>query len=376
MNRQIYFVKKGLKVYYLYIMYNMFASRFLIVVLMSATALTQARLIDRFEKWVNDFKVKFDNEHHSFAVFQKWSSNDQFIENFNAQNRTFVLGHNQFSGMNSAEFGSYLWNSKGGFEYEFEKFSAEVANKDYTYVPSDNFRQVAAPASVNWVTAGGVTPVKDQGQCGSCWSFSTTGALEGAYFTKNGKLPSFSEQQLVDCDNRKNGGKDMGCNGGLMDNAFSWVSKNGGLCSEDSYPYVSGVTKTAGTCATTCTNIAGSKVASFVDVDANSDSAMMTALAKQPVSIAIEADQREFQLYSSGVFTAACGTTLDHGVLAVGYGSLNSLDYYRVKNSWGTTWGDNGYILLGRGNDPATGKPYNAGGGQCGILMEASYPLL
>jgi len=349
---------------------------FMSALLFSTSMFAQAKLIDRFEQWVSDFKVKFDNDHHSFAVYQKWSANNQFIEESNAQNRSFTLGHNQFSGMDTAEFRTFLWNSNGGFDYEFEKFSAELANRDYLEVPSANLRQVAAPASVNWVTAGGVTPVKDQGQCGSCWSFSTTGALEGAYFVKNGKLQSFSEQQLVDCDNRKNGGKDMGCNGGLMDNAFSWISKNGGLCTEAAYPYVSGVTETEGACATTCTNVAGSKVASFVDVNANSDSAMMTALAKQTVAIAIEADQREFQLYSSGVFTGACGNTLDHGVLAVGYGALNGIDYYQVKNSWGTSWGANGYILLGRGNDPATGKPYNAGGGQCGILMEASYPTL
>jgi C1A family cysteine protease len=228
----------------------------------------------------------------------------------------------------------------------------------------------ALPSAVDWTAKGAVTPVKDQGQCGSCWSFSTTGALEGAYAIKTGNLASFSEQQLVDCDTLGNGGRDHGCNGGLMDNAFSWISKNNGLCLEADYPYVSGVTKTAGTCSTSCKNVAGSDIAKFVDVEPASDLAMMSALALNPVSVAIEADQREFQLYKSGVFTGACGTNLDHGVLAVGYGSENGLEYYKVKNSWSTTWGEKGYIRL------AKGSSYNGGKGQCGILLEASYPVV
>ena len=228
----------------------------------------------------------------------------------------------------------------------------------------------SAASSVDWVSAGAVTPVKDQGQCGSCWSFSTTGALEGAYYTTYGSLPSFSEQQLVDCDNRQHGGKDMGCNGGLMDNAFTWIKKNGGLCTEVSYPYVSGTTQTAGTCQSTCSAVKNSAVVSYTDVPIKSDSAMMQALTQQPVSVAIEADQKAFQLYKSGVFTGECGVNLDHGVLVVGFGSMSGSDYYRVKNSWGTTWGDAGYIYIGRGSQ------FNDGQGQCGVLLSASYPSL
>jgi C1A family cysteine protease len=258
--------------------------------------------------------------------------------------------------MDSDEFRDYL-----GFSGE---------NVRHNNLRIDNSNLESVPSSVNWITSGAVTGVKDQGQCGSCWSFSTTGALEGAYFTKYGKLPSFSEQQLVDCDNRKNGGKDMGCNGGLMDNAFSWIKKNGGLCTEAEYPYVSGTTKTAGSCQTSCEVVDDSAVESFVDVPKSSDQSMMAAIAKQPVSVAIEADQKEFQLYKSGVFTGACGTNLDHGVLVVGYGTESDGDYYIVKNSWGTTWGSKGYIYLGRGSQ------YNNGDGQCGVLLQASYPLV
>jgi C1A family cysteine protease len=228
-----------------------------------------------------------------------------------------------------------------------------------------------AADAIDWTTKGAVTGVKDQGQCGSCWSFSTTGALEGAYFLKYGTLESFSEQNFVDCDNFKNGGRDMGCNGGLMDNAFNWAAKNGGVCTEKDYPYTSGATRKAGDCKqSTCDKVANVAPKSHTDVPTNSDDAMMSALTQQPVSIAIQADQKDFQLYKSGVFTGECGTQLDHGVLAVGYGTESGTDFYKVKNSWGTTWGDKGYILLGRGSE------YNKGAGQCGMLMSASFPNL
>ena len=309
-------------------------------------------LESKFADWVREFKIDFRNNEHYLSVLKKWSNNDAFIENVNSRNLSYHLGHNQFSGMDQVEYQQYL------FHYPVAKKTSVILSK----MVID-----AVPDSVNWITKGGVTPVKDQGQCGSCWSFSTTGALEGAYFNSVGNLQSFSEQQLVDCDNLKNGGHDHGCNGGLMDNAFEWIAKNGGLCLETAYPYVSGTTQKANAnCAKTCSVIKGSVVADFVDVEPSSDAAMLAAIAQQPVSIAIEADQREFQLYKSGVFTGSCGTNLDHGVLVVGYGS----DYYLVKNSWGVTWGDQGYIQLGRG------PQYNNGQGQCGMLLQGSYPVL
>jgi KDEL-tailed cysteine endopeptidase len=318
----------------------------------------KSSLINQFEDWVHSFKVKFTDELHFSSVYKNWVENHNFIEKINSLNLTYTLGHNQFSGLNEEEFRQFLGYSNN-----------EKVSNDVSYV-SQNILSASYPESINWVEKGGVTPVKDQGQCGSCWSFSTTGALEGAYFTTYGKLPSFSEQQLVDCDTLKNGGKDHGCNGGLMDNAFSWIKKNRGLCQESDYPYVSGTTKTAGTCQTTCSEISNSKVVEYIDVTPSSDNDMMAALSKQPVSVAIEADQKEFQLYKSGVFTGKCGTKLDHGVLAVGYGTQSEGKYYLVKNSWSTSWGDGGYIKLGRGEE------YNNGDGQCGILLQASYPLL
>lgn len=243
-------------------------------------------------------------------------------------NKTYTLGHNRFSHLNVNEWKSYI--SKG-------LIKPQVPVSEFLHMaPSD---LSSLPDHVDWTEKGGVTDIKDQGQCGSCWSFSTTGALEGAVFAKTGKLTSLSEQNLVDCDRFRYGHKDMGCDGGLMDNAFVFASENGGLCAEDDYPYVSGNTTKAGSCnSKSCTKVPNTAPkndkGAFTDVDV-SDEALMSALVQQPVSVAIQADTKAFQLYSSGVFTAECGSDTDHGVLAVGYGSLDGIPYYKVKNSWG-----------------------------------------
>lgn len=320
--------------------------------------LVSSSLISKFDEWSEKHGQVYFNDDVRQHVFKNWVSNHKHIEYVNSRNLTYTLAHNKFSGMSSEEFSQYV----GSFQI-VNDLSTEMA---YESQPQSAYMET----SVNWVDKGAVTPVKDQGQCGSCWSFSTTGALEGAYYIKYGELIEFSEQQLVDCDNFKNGGTDHGCNGGLMDNAFTWIKKNGGLCLEKDYPYTSGTTRSSGTCEDECAVVDNSKVVSFYDVSKSSDDAMMQALSKQPVSIAIQADQKDFQLYKSGVFTGECGTQLDHGVLAVGYGTEKGEDYYLVKNSWSEQWGDGGYIKLGRGSQ------YNKGEGQCGMLLSASYPNL
>jgi len=213
---------------------------------------------------------------------------------------------------------------------------------------------------VNWVTKGAVTAVKDQGQCGSCWSFSTTGSLEGEKFIKTGTLTSLSEQNLIDCSTAE--GND-GCNGGLMDSAFKYVISNKGIDTEASYPYT---TSGPNSCKFKPADI-GDTITSYKDVTRGSESALQTAVTQQPISVAIDASHNSFQLYSSGVYyEPACSTSsLDHGVLAVGYGtSASGTDYWLVKNSWGKNWGMSGYLQMSKGRN-----------NNCGIATMASYPI-
>jgi KDEL-tailed cysteine endopeptidase len=220
----------------------------------------------------------------------------------------------------------------------------------------------APPKEVDWRARGAVAGVKNQLMCGSCWAFSTTGAVEGINAIVTGEVTALSEQELVDCDTSK----DHGCHGGLMDFAFDFIVANGGIDTEASYPY----TGEEGTCDAGRRDRHVVTIDGFEDVPPNDEAALLQAVANQPVSVAIEADQRAFQLYAGGVFDEECGTALNHGVLVVGYGSFanrtHHTPYWLIKNSWGPEWGHGGYIRLRRGV---------GGEGQCGLAMQASYPL-
>merc|ERR1712232_1254361 len=301
------------------------------------------RFKNDFGKWYNGV----DEEQKRFEIFK---DNVDLILDSNSKGLSYTLGVNQFADLTADEFtATYMGLKKPTAPYG-----------ELPYLGRHNASRMTLPASVDWTSNGAVTPVKNQGQCGSCWSFSTTGALEGAWEIATSNLVSLSEQQFVDCDK-----VDDGCGGGLMDHAFAYAEKNA-ICTEDSYPYHA----KRGTCKkTSCTvGIPQGGVTGFKDVSKDSMQSLMEAVAQQPVSIAIEADKSVFQLYKSGVLSGQCGSKLDHGVLAVGYGTLSGKDYWKVKNSWGASWGMNGYVLIARG------KP---GAGECGLLSgPPSYPVV
>ena len=294
----------------------------------------------KYNKYYDDY----DNIYDKYEVFH---DNLNYIEEHNFGNHTYTLGINKFADMSHMDYLKYISLNK------------YVSEKDSCIVQTNSVNNY--PASIDWREKKYVTPVKDQGQCGSCWAFSTTGAIEGAYAKKTGILKSFSEQQLMDCSYSYG---NHGCNGGLMQNAFTYVIANG-ITNEEAYPYVASSDRKS------CESFEpDTYVSKCYDVVPN-ELELTYAVANQPVSVAIEADSRSFQLYTSGVYNSPdCGTTLDHGVLTVGYGSENGIDYWIVKNSWGTSWGEDGYIKIAR-NSVASSKE-----GMCGIAMEASYPMI
>jgi cathepsin L len=290
-----------------------------------------------FFQFIKDYKKQYPIEEF-FDRFNIFKANLALITEHNNGPADWKMGLNQFADLTKEEFTSYLG----------------LKPRDNAYIRSKNTEPLpkVPQNDIDWTQKGAVTPVKDQAQCGSCWAFSTTGSMEGIVQIKTGQLLSLSEQELVDCAGSSG---NQGCNGGLMDDAFNWIIQNGGLASEASYPYHA----SDGSCQS---QPSVASISGYKDVPSRDENSLGVLLQTQPISIAIEADQSGFQFYKSGVFKGPCGKQLDHGVLLVGMGTDSGVDYWRVKNSWGVGWGDQGYIRMQRGVD------------MCGLSDMASYP--
>ncbi|KAL8172036.1 hypothetical protein V2J09_023840 [Rumex salicifolius] len=304
-----------------------------------------------FESWLVRHGKNYNALGEREKRFEIFKDNLRFIDQHNSESHTYKLGLNKFADLTNEEYRSKYLGAKTDPRRRFSK----PKTSRYAFRAGDGL-----PDSVDWRKEGAVAGVKDQGSCGSCWAFSTIAAVEGINKIVTGDLITLSEQELVDCDTSYN----EGCNGGLMDYAFEFIINNGGIDSDEDYPY-KGVD---GRCDQYRKNAKVVSIDDYEDVPANDENSLKKAVANQPVSVAIEAGGRQFQLYESGIFTGKCGTSLDHGVAAVGYGTSNGVDYWIVRNSWGSSWGENGYIKMER-------NLVGTSSGKCGIAMEASYPI-
>ncbi|KAL9267215.1 Senescence-specific cysteine protease SAG39-like protein [Drosera capensis] len=308
-------------------------------------------IAERHERWMNQYSRVYRDEMEKETRFKIFKENIEKIEVHNKKNLGFTLGVNAFADLTREEFRA----SRLGYKRQ----NVSALNQKSILFRYGNLTGV--PSAVNWVTQGAVTPIKDQGSCGCCWAFSAVAAVEGLTQIKTGKLISLSEQEVVDCDAFHS---DLGCFGGTPDGAFLYMLRNGGLTTEANYPYRG----FGWFCNTNRASQIAAKISNYEDVPENNEAAMMQAVSVQPISVALDASDFAFQNYYGGVFQGSCGTDLDHAVTVVGYGtSSDGTDYWLIKNSWGTSWGEDGYMRLQRGIDDPRGL--------CGIAMTPSYPV-
>jgi len=315
-------------------------NKFLIVLVLALVACEtdlDALIFQQFQKFIKKFQKKYDSINEFLARYEVFRRN--VMETFKEENSLYQTGITKFSDLTKQEFARTYLN----LNYD----AMAMANFDPTIVKVSN----AAPSSYDWRDYGRVSPVKDQGSCGSCWAFATVANLEGLYYAKKGVMKTFSEQMLVDCDT-----SDSGCNGGLMEYAFAWLKKNGGIMLDSDYPYrgykqscKSDKTKYVDMTVTGYKKL-GSSYSTWSAVD--EDEVKEFLYETGPLAIALNADP--LQTYSSGILdvtSAKCPTSgINHAVTLVGYGTQSSTPYWIVKNSWGKSWGESGFFRIRRGN--------------------------
>jgi len=307
-----------------------------------------ASSVDLGNLW-SAWKLKYNKEYEDARVeaqrFKTFIENYKIITAWNANpENTARLSLNAFADLTREEFAALY---TGDATSEYDNLNVEYASYD-----SD------VPDSWDWRTKGAVTPVKNQGQCGSCWAFAAVATIEGLYFINGNPLTSFSEQQIVDCDTNNNG-----CGGGLSYIAYAYVAKMG-LETESDYPYQA----KAGSCLYNAAKAIQNVTTGAGFVTPRNPDAIKAQAVQQPLVVSIEADQSVFQFYSGGVITSGCGMSLNHAVTLVGYGAYDGQDAFTIKNSWGTDWGVQGYVYI------STSTQYNAGFGACGILTRPVFP--
>lgn len=328
----------------------------------------EADVQSKFVDWVKRFnKTIFIDQ--VFTRFNTFKANREKVRAHNRDsNSSFTMALNEFADWTAEEFQA-TFTGLDSSEEEQEDTAVLGRSSSFGfgakhYAPAGYVPQAGG---VDWREKNAVTSVKYQGKCGSCWAFSANGALESAVAIKSGRSPvRLSEQQLVDCAGDQG---NHGCNGGMMEKAFRHIIQNGGVCTKQAYPYTSYEGQSGSQCTNACNKVAA--VSSYNTV-AQSTNALQSALDRGPVSVAVAA--YHWQFYEGGIVTV-CGTTLNHGVLAVGYGTVSSQgygshasqDYWIVKNSWGVSWGEGGYIRIAKGSNSNN---------VCGIRKHALYPVV
>ncbi|KAL6637868.1 hypothetical protein ACP70R_025440 [Stipagrostis hirtigluma subsp. patula] len=315
-------------------------------------AVADAAMAARHERWMAEHGRTYKDEAERARRLEIFRANAKRIDAFNAAGEHgHRLATNRFADLTDDEFRA----ARTGYR---PPAAAAAASGRFRY---ENVSLADAPRSMDWRTMGAVTGVKDQGDCGCCWAFSAVAAVEGLTKIRTGRLMSLSEQELVDCDVD---GDDQGCDGGLMDNAFQFIARRGGLAAESTYPYRG----EDGSCRSRAAAAVAASIRGHEDVPPNNEGALMAAVSRQPVSVAINGADFVFRFYDGGVMGGAgCGTELNHAITAVGYGTASDgTGYWLMKNSWGASWGEGGYVRIRRGV---------RGEGVCGLAKLPSYPV-